>query len=216
MHHWKAILNCILRMLPKESPFTDFTHILISTGQMIGIHSMAYCKIAAFPVVMHWRYCSLALHEPVISLIIWSSIFNQTMFYTNILLSGTYLHTGHRQLPRSQFNCRYDSRSKHWMCLQSCPLAGSPIRRKVMGHLSDTLIAVCSTPSSPLLFMGLLLVTPVKFLLTEIMTVNTYIYIIWVIYVLNFIQDRADWHSLTRWQRLTNWYSLVISVCTYL
>lgn len=34
-------------------------------------------------------------------------------------------------------------------CLQSCPRAGSWIRRNVMGHLSDTLMAVCSTPSSP-------------------------------------------------------------------
>lgn len=35
------------------------------------------------------------------------------------------------------------------MCLQSCPLAGSWIRLNVIGHLRDTLIAVCSTPSSP-------------------------------------------------------------------
>lgn len=34
-------------------------------------------------------------------------------------------------------------------CLQSWPRAGSWIRRKVIGHLSDTLMAVCSTPSSP-------------------------------------------------------------------
>lgn len=35
------------------------------------------------------------------------------------------------------------------MCLQSWPRAGSWILRKVMGHLRDTLMAVCSTPSSP-------------------------------------------------------------------
>lgn len=34
-------------------------------------------------------------------------------------------------------------------CLQSCPRAGSWIRRNVIGHLRDTLMAVCSTPSSP-------------------------------------------------------------------
>ena len=33
------------------------------------------------------------------------------------------------------------------MCLHSCPRAGNAIRLKVMGHLSDTLMAVCSTPS---------------------------------------------------------------------
>lgn len=37
-----------------------------------------------------------------------------------------------------------------WTCLQSWPLAGSCIRRKVIGHLRETLMAVCSTPSSPL------------------------------------------------------------------
>ncbi|KAG9354877.1 hypothetical protein JZ751_001590, partial [Albula glossodonta] len=31
----------------------------------------------------------------------------------------------------------------------SWPRAGSWMRRKVIGHLRDTLIAVCSTPSSP-------------------------------------------------------------------
>ena len=52
-----------------------------------------------------------------------------------------------------------------WICLQSCPLAGSVIRRKVIGHFNETLIAVCSTPSS---FNALLLVAAlVKFLLTE-------------------------------------------------
>ena len=35
-----------------------------------------------------------------------------------------------------------------WMCLQSWPLAGRVILLKVIGHLSDTLIAVCSTMSS--------------------------------------------------------------------
>lgn len=37
-----------------------------------------------------------------------------------------------------------------WTCLQSWPRAGSWIRRNVMGHFRDTLMAVCSTPSSPL------------------------------------------------------------------
>lgn len=37
-----------------------------------------------------------------------------------------------------------------WTCLQSCPRAGSWMRRNVMGHFRDTLMAVCSTPSSPL------------------------------------------------------------------
>ena len=97
------------------------------------------------------------------------------------------MHTGHRHVPRSQFSCKYDSKSKHckkqeinicypvhhfkillpsrhsplfvclfipaaltWTCLQSWPLAGSCIRRKVIGHLRETLMAVCSTPSSPL------------------------------------------------------------------
>lgn len=35
-------------------------------------------------------------------------------------------------------------------CLQSWPRAGSCMRRNVMGHFRDTLMAVCSTPSSPL------------------------------------------------------------------
>lgn len=35
-------------------------------------------------------------------------------------------------------------------CLQSWPLAGSWILRNVIGHFRDTLMAVCSTPSSPL------------------------------------------------------------------
>lgn len=50
------------------------------------------------------------------------------------------------------------------MCLHSWPLAGSVIRLKVIGHFNETLIAVCSTPSSPLNELdGTLL----KFLLTE-------------------------------------------------
>lgn len=77
---------------------------------------------------------------------------------------NTYLQTGHRHEPRSVFSCRYDSRSKHCMCLHSWPRAGSIIRRNVIGHLSDTLMAVCSTPSSP--FKLLLFVTLVKFRLT--------------------------------------------------
>lgn len=36
------------------------------------------------------------------------------------------------------------------MWRQSWPRAGSWILRKVMGHFRDTLMAVCSTPSSPL------------------------------------------------------------------
>jgi len=35
------------------------------------------------------------------------------------------------------------------MCLQSCPRAGKAIRRNVIGHFSEILIPVCSTPSSP-------------------------------------------------------------------
>lgn len=35
-----------------------------------------------------------------------------------------------------------------WTCLQSWPLAGSRIRWNVIGHFNDTLMAVCSTPSS--------------------------------------------------------------------
>lgn len=77
---------------------------------------------------------------------------------------NTYLQTGHRQEPRSVFSCKYDSRSKHCMCLHSWPRAGNIIRRNVIGHLSDTLMAVCSTPSSP--FKLLLFVTLVKFRLT--------------------------------------------------
>ena len=50
------------------------------------------------------------------------------------------------------------------MCLQSCPRAGNWIRMQVIGHLSGTLMAVCSTPSSPLIVE--LLVTLEKFLLT--------------------------------------------------
>lgn len=71
---------------------------------------------------------------------------NKNEIHSQILLGQTpcrqigltYLHTGQRQDPRSQLSCRYDSRSKHWMCLQSWPLAGSTIFLKVIGHLSDT------------------------------------------------------------------------------
>ena len=49
------------------------------------------------------------------------------------------------------------------ICLQSWPRAGRLMHRYVMGHLSDTLIAVCST-SSP--FMGLLAAALVKLRLT--------------------------------------------------
>ena len=64
------------------------------------------------------------------------------------LKNASYLHTGHFQFPLSTLNLRYDSRSRHCMCLQSCPRAGILIFRYVMGHFNDTLIAVCSTPSS--------------------------------------------------------------------
>ena len=50
------------------------------------------------------------------------------------------------------------------MCLHSWPLAGSVIRLKVIGHFNETLIAVCSTPSSPFNEFGAALL---KFLLTE-------------------------------------------------
>lgn len=59
----------------------------------------------------------------------------------------TYLHTGHLHDPRSQYICKYDSRSKHCTCLHSCPRAGSVILLNVMGHLSETLRDVCSTAS---------------------------------------------------------------------
>lgn len=42
------------------------------------------------------------------------------------------------------------------------------MRRKVMGHFSDTLMAVCSTPSSPLrVVLPAEAATLLKFLLTE-------------------------------------------------
>ena len=53
------------------------------------------------------------------------------------------------------------------MCLQSWPRAGSIIRLKVMGHLRDTLIAVCSTESSPDICALLLAATLEKLRLTE-------------------------------------------------
>lgn len=59
------------------------------------------------------------------------------------------LHTGHFHRPRSTFSFRYDSKSKQWICLQSCPRAGRAILLNVIGHFNETLIAVCSTPSSP-------------------------------------------------------------------
>lgn len=49
-------------------------------------------------------------------------------------------------------NIEIGSQSPHpltCMCLQSWPRAGSWMRRKVIGHLRETLMAVCSTPSSP-------------------------------------------------------------------
>ncbi len=55
-----------------------------------------------------------------------------------------------------------------WTCLQSCPRAGSWMRRKVMGHFSDTLMAVCSTPSSPFrVVLPAEAATLLKFLLTK-------------------------------------------------
>ena len=60
----------------------------------------------------------------------------------------TYLQTGQHHDGRSQFIRRNDSRSKHWMCLQSEPRTGSRMRCRVIGHLRSTRIAVCSTPSS--------------------------------------------------------------------
>lgn len=82
--------------------------------------------------------------------------------------NAVLLHTGQRQEPRSQFNCRYASKSKHCMCLQSWPRAGNVIRLNVMGHFNETLMAVCSTPSSP--FMPLFGVPAfVKFLLILVM-----------------------------------------------
>lgn len=59
----------------------------------------------------------------------------------------TYLQTGHLHDPLSQFSCRYDSKSKHCMCLHSCPRAGNVILLNVIGHFSDTLSDVCSTTS---------------------------------------------------------------------
>jgi hypothetical protein len=54
-----------------------------------------------------------------------------------------------------------------WTCLQSCPRAGSWMRRNVMGHFRDTLMAVCSTPSSPLrVVLPEEAATLLKFLLT--------------------------------------------------
>lgn len=73
-----------------------------------------------------------------------------SMFKT--LSLSTYLQTGHLHEPLSQFSWRYDSRSKHWMCLHSCPLAGSVILLKVIGHFRETLRAVCSTASLSLSF----------------------------------------------------------------
>lgn len=55
-----------------------------------------------------------------------------------------------------------------WTCLQSCPRAGSWMRRKVMGHFRDTLMAVCSTPSSPFsVVLPAEAATLLKFLLTK-------------------------------------------------
>lgn len=62
----------------------------------------------------------------------------------------THLHTGHRQEPLSQLSCKYDSRSKHWMCLHSWPRAGNVIRLNVIGHFRETFKAVCSTASRSL------------------------------------------------------------------
>lgn len=53
------------------------------------------------------------------------------------------------------------------MCLQSWPLAGSWIRLNVIGHFRDTLMAVCSTPSSPFRPGVPGMVPLLKFLFTE-------------------------------------------------
>lgn len=79
---------------------------------------------------------------------------------------------------------RSDVRKYHtWICLQSWPLAGRVILLNVMGHFSDTLMAVCSTLSS---------VLPAadehieKFLLTvnqsNIYDINIDQYLIWLKY----------------------------------
>lgn len=53
------------------------------------------------------------------------------------------------------------------MCRQSWPRAGSWMRRNVIGHFNDTLMAVCSTPSSPF-SPGVPAIEPLlKFLFTE-------------------------------------------------
>lgn len=74
---------------------------------------------------------------------------------------NTYVQTGHRQLPRSQLSWRYDSRSKHCVCLQSWPLAGNVMRLYVIGHFRGTFIDVCSmtslSPESPPLLLRPLL-----------------------------------------------------------
>lgn len=62
------------------------------------------------------------------------------------------MQTGHRHDPLSQFNCKYDSKSKHCMCLHSCPLAGNVILLNVIGHFNETFKAVCSTASLSLSF----------------------------------------------------------------
>ena len=55
-----------------------------------------------------------------------------------------------------------------WTCLQSCPRAGSWMRLKVTGHLRETLMAVCSTPSSPFrVALPAEAATLLKFLLTD-------------------------------------------------
>ena len=46
------------------------------------------------------------------------------------------------------------------MCLQSCPRAGNWMRLKVIGHLREILIAVCSTPSCSVELLLLLLLLP--------------------------------------------------------
>lgn len=75
-----------------------------------------------------------------------------------ICKNNTHLQTGHRHDPLSQFSCKYDSKSKHCMCLHSCPRAGNVIFLKVMGHFNETFNAVCSTLSlSLVLFEPLLL-----------------------------------------------------------
>ena len=67
---------------------------------------------------------------------------------SNIEMELTYLQTGQLHDSFREFIVRKFSKSKHWMCLQSLPLAGSLMACWVMGHFKETVIAVCSIASS--------------------------------------------------------------------